>query len=799
MKTSPGPSVRETEGSDREAGHPGDRSPSGCTTVPSVPAEETSSRPDPSLAEALAALIRFHRQRYDAGTPEITDAEFDALEDRLRTLAPEHPALTEVGAPPGETGENARATPPDEDGENARASSTDEDRENARASSAGEDEEDARTSPLLPVDRSTARLAEGLKAEAARAYAGQTVDPRSYEARFIALEQRAPDHAALARVPPPQGRDWPKQSHEIPMGSLNKVNTDDELEDWVKRCDELAKKAEIAPIRNELAVTEKLDGLAIEVVYDGGRVDVAITRGDGRVGERITPNVLRMKGLPARIAHRGRLSVRGEIVLRKSDAPRVEAFKQKVDKRFERLKSLRNTAAGIARTKDLKLLPACPMLSVFFYGLEGLELPTAEEELAFLAAQGFATPSGRFTDVSGVRELHEAYQQGTRDALDYDIDGLVVRANRNESYTLLGELNHRPRAAVAFKFGNEMQVTLLKAILWSTGDSGRITPIARIEPVFLAGAEVRQASLHNLAKVQAMHIGVGDEVLVSRRGDVIPYVEDVVIDGGSEEVAPETCAACHEPVVVDGEYLLCVNVDCPARRLGRLKTWVRHLGLLEWGEKTFIRLMGAGLVDEPADLYRLRAEEIASIEGYGDVSAKKLLAPLRAKMEIPITTFIACLGIQSVSRETAKMLIAAGYDTFDAIMGASIDALAQVEGLGTIKAEKIIRGISDRRDEIARLAGVGVVPVRPAEGGPLAGLSFCFSGSQNRPRQVLHALVEKNGGTVRASVTKGLSYLVLADPASTSSKAQKARKLGTEIIDGDTFEALVRQKGGRLT
>ena len=727
-----------------------------------MPAKEGPPRPDSSAIETLAARIRAHRRRYYAGSPEISDAEFDALEDRLRRLAPEHPALTEVGAPPEEDGEDPSGVDP------------------------------------APRDMSPKRLADALRAEAERAYTGKTVDPRMYKSLYIALEQRVADHPELTRVPPPQGRDWPKQSHEIPMGSLNKVNTTEELEDWVKRCDELAEKAKLAPIRDNLAMTEKLDGLAIEVVYDGGRVDVAITRGDGRVGERITPNVMRMKGLPARIAHRGRISVRGEIVLKKSDAPQVEAFKQRVDKRFERLKSLRNTAAGIARTKDPKLLAACPMLSVFIYGLEGLELATAEEELAFLAGQGFSTPSAEFTDLAGIQKLHDAYQKKKRDALDYDIDGLVVRANQNESYTLLGELNHRPRASVAFKFGNEMQVTLLKAILWSTGDSGRITPIAQIEPVFLAGAEVRQASLHNLAKVQNMGIGVGDEVLVSRRGDVIPYVESVVVDGGQKEVAPENCAACQAPVVVDGEYLLCVNVDCPARRLGRLKTWVKHLGLLEWGEKTFIRLMDAGLVTEPADLYRLRVEDIARIEGYGDVSAKKLLSPLRAKMEIPITTFIASLGIQSVSKETAKMLIAAGYDTFDTIMNASVEALAEVEGLGAIKADKVIRGISERRDEIARLAQVGVVPVRPAEGGPLAGLSFCFSGSQNRPRQELHAIVEENGGTVRASVTKGLTYLVLADPDSTSSKAQKARKLGTQIIDGDAFETLVQQRGGRL-
>lgn len=732
-----------------------------------------TSAPTHAQIEALAEQIRLHRDRYYNDQPDISDQEFDALEDRLRAWAPEHPVLAEVGAAPAADAELDAA---------------------AEAEAAE-----------LSAKTDASHLAAQLLAEADRAYAGppkysgSTDEKRHYKGLWLALQRAAAEHVALTLVPPPAGTDWPKARHEIPMGSLNKVNAEDELREWATRCDELATKAELTPISEDLALTEKLDGISIEVVYAEGRVESAITRGDGMIGERITANVMRMQGVPAQISHLGRLSVRGEIILKKSDAPTFEAFKRGVDKTFDKLKSLRNTAAGIARTKEPKLLPACRHLTILFYDLEGLEgLSCERDKLAFLKAQGFATPNMAFGDVEAMQAEHRRYATGARQALDYDIDGLVIRANDLHGFTLLGELNHRPRAAIAFKFGNEMQVTTLKSILWSTGDTGRITPVAQIEPVFLAGAEVRQASLHNLAKVLAMGIGAGDQVLVSRRNDVIPYVEKVVVHGGSQEAAPDRCSECQQPVQVEGEYLMCVNESCPARRLGRLKTWVKHLNLLEWGDKTFARFMQEGLVQEPADLYRLEVSKIAALTGFKKTSAKNLLDPLNAKKQLPIDVFIAALGIQTVSKSTAKLLVAAGYDTFEKIAAATVEALSEIDGLGNIKAERIIDGVTARLDEIARLAEVGVVAVAPAEGGVLAGLSFCFSGAQSRPRKELEALVELNGGAVRSSVTKGLSYLVLSDPDSTSSKAQKARQLGTEIIDGVGFEAIVEARGGTL-
>ncbi len=717
-----------------------------------------------STADQLAAEMRRHRALYYAGTPEISDSEFDALEDRLRALDPAHEVLAEVGAAPSA--------------------------------------EVAAAEVVATIEAPVDELARELTALSDPFYAGtggegDKATVRRYKALWTSLVARAPDHPALAGALLPEGLDWPKARHEIPMGSLNKVNTADELIEWVTRCDQLAAALPREPISSALCVTEKLDGLSVEVVYAGGRVERAITRGDGTIGEQITPNVLRMEGVPATIADPRRLSVRGEIVLRRAQADAYRAFRERVRGPLGDI-SLRNTAAGLARANKPDMVAGVRYLTVYFYDLEGAEgLRTEKEKLELLRALGFTVPHVAFGDREAIQAEFAAYAGGRRAALDYEIDGLVVRADDLDTATLLGDLNNRPRAAVAYKFESEMQVTKLLRVDWSTGDSGRITPVATVEPVRLAGAKVTQASLHNLANVERLGVDVGDEVLISRRNDVIPYVEKVVAKlAEGTAAAPSVCVSCQAPVAREGEYLTCKNLDCPARRIGRLRQWIGRLELLNWGEKTLIRLFEEGLAREPADLYRITPEQLMALDGFGETTAKKLLEPLHALKKIPLDRFIAALGIESVSIETGSLLVRAGYDSMQRIAEATREDLAAIAGLGEIKADKIKEGVGGRLDEVARLAEVGVVPVAPKEGGPLAGLTFCFSGSHARPRKELEGIVEKNGGRVASGVTKGVAYLVLADANSTSSKAEKARKIGTVVIDEAGFDAVVKERGG---
>ena len=635
-------------------------------------------------AEDLAARVERHRASYYAGTPDISDAAYDALEDELRALDPTHPALARVGAAPAVT-------------------------------------------------------------------------------------------------------EWDKARHEIPMGSLNKVVNEAELREWLDRCEELLAKESHAPIRGELFVAEKLDGLSLEVIYRDGQLAEAITRGDGEVGERITANVRRMRGVPRRIKDERSLSVRGEIILRRSTLKDVPFFAE--------YSTTRNGAAGVSRRFDGQ---GAEHLTVLFYDVaDHVDFPTEQAKFAWLRELGLATPRTAAGSLDDVLAIYKRYQEETRESLDYEIDGLVVSIDSLAAQALLGELNRRPRGATAFKFASPAKLTRVLRVEWDTGPSGRVTPVAHVAPVELVGATVQRASLHNAARVRALGIGVDDEVLVSRRNDVIPYVEEVVAKHGEAAEPPTLCPRCAQALVVEGEYLLCRNVECPAIVEGRIHNWIAAIGALEWGDKLVAQVVEAGLVREPVDLYRLAVGDLAKLEKGGEKAVKvgakvaqKCLDELTSRLPVTLPVFLAGLGIEGFSTQTARLLFGAGYTTLDKLQAATEPEIAAVPGLGDIKAKNIVKGLAARRDEIGRLLAGGVVPVTPEQAGPLSGLTFCFTGAAERPRAELVRLVEGAGGRVLASVTKELKFLVIADVESTSTKAVKARKLGTQLITEDDLVAM---------
>jgi DNA ligase (NAD+) len=271
-------------------------------------------------------------------------------------------------------------------------------------------------------------------------------------------------------------------------------------------------------------------------------------------------------------------------------------------------------------------------LTVLFYDVaDHLEFETEEAKFAYLRGLGLATPRTAHGGVEAVLELYRSYQGELRAALDYEIDGLVVYVNSLHAQALLGELNRRPRGAVAFKFASPAKVSRVREILWDTGPSGRVTPVAIVEPVELAGALVQRASLHNVSNVRSLGIGVGDEVLVSRRNDVIPYVEEVVEKAGSYAEPPTVCPVCGSPLSIEGEYLMCRNAACPALVEGRIQNWIGAIGALEWGDKLIHQLVEAKLVREPADLYRLTVADIAGLERRGEKSATKCSTGSRSR------------------------------------------------------------------------------------------------------------------------------------------------------------------------
>ncbi len=607
------------------------------------------------------------------------------------------------------------------------------------------------------------------------------VSDAAYDALEDTLRELDPKHPFFSTVGAPvrSVTEWPKARHAIPMGSLNKAVNEEEFRKWAARCDELALQQKLKPISQNLFVTEKLDGLSLAVTYERGVLKEAITRGDGQVGERITPNAARMKGVPGTLKKSVSLTVRGEIILKRSD----------LKKAFPGAANPRNQAAGTSKRFDGQ---GCEHLTVLFYDLDGIEHETEDEKFELLKDLSFLTPFQLTTDLEGAIAEHVRYAKKKRAALDYEIDGLVVRAHDPHVHAMLGEVNNRPRGAVAYKFASQAQVTKVLDIIWDTGSSGRVSPVAVVAPVVLAGATVQRASLANASRVAELDIGIGDDVLVSRRNDVIPYVEEVVVKRAPTAKPPKKCRVCKAPLEKSGEYLSCRNDACRALIEGRLQNWVDAQGILEWGETLIAQLVEAKLVKEPADLYTLEPEDIAQLDRRGLVIAKKVLATLKAPLPLSLPKFLASLGIENFGAQSAKAVVAGGFDSLEKVRKATLDELAAIPGVGRAKGKAAFEGLKKRSKEIERLLKVGVVPVTKKAAGPLAGKTFCFTGALSKPRKVYEQLVEEKGGTLLAGVTKELHYLVMEDPTSGSSKAQKAAKYDTKCIDEKQFLALVK-------
>ena len=606
------------------------------------------------------------------------------------------------------------------------------------------------------------------------------ISDAAYDALEDELRELDPKHPLLGKVGAAAQKvtAWEKARHAIPMGSLNKAVDEKEFRTWADRCNELGAKQKLKGITEDLFVTEKLDGLSLAVTYDKGKLVDAITRGDGQVGERITPNAKRMKGVPHKLKGNHSITVRGEIILKLSD----------MKKAFPGAANPRNQASGTSKRFDGE---GCEHLTVLFYDIDGIDHDNEEKKFDTLQELGLLVPNFKACDIDGALDMHRDYAKTKRAKLDYEIDGLVVRANDVHVQHMLGELNNRPRAAIAYKFASQAKVTTLLDIVWETGSSGRVSPVAVVKPVVLAGATVQRASLHNAGMIAELGIGIGDEILVSRRNDVIPYVEEVVTKKGKLAKPPSKCPTCSVGLEKVGEYLSCRNRKCQALVEGRIENWIDALGVLEWGDKLINQLVEAKLVSEPADLYKLKPEQIAKLERRGLVIGKKVLDNLRAQLPISLPKFLAALGIENFGLQTAKAIVAAGYDTLDKVQKATAAQLAAIPGVGPSKGKAAYEGIKERKAEIARLVAAGVEPVTKAKAGPLLGKTFCFTGALSRPRKEFEQLVEEHGGTLLSGVTKELNFLIMADPSSGSSKSQKARQYGTQCIDEAGFLAMI--------
>jgi DNA ligase (NAD+) len=597
-------------------------------------------------------------------------------------------------------------------------------------------------------------------------------------------------------------------THAVPMMSLDNAMTREELEAWGARVAKGLAGETVAYVC-EL----KIDGLAMSIRYERGRYKQAATRGDGRVGEDVTANVATISAVPAALAAPpggvpGVLEVRGEVYMPVSSFERLNLAAEAAGGRP--FVNPRNAAAGSLRQKDASIT-AHRDLSFWSYQLGQVDgappFTTHTASLDYLASLGLpVNPETRvfstLDDVLG----HCKHWEEHRHDLGYEIDGVVIKVDDVDQRAQLGFTSRAPRWAIAYKFPPEERTTQLRDIQVSIGRTGRATPFAVLEPVFVGGSTVGVATLHNDDQVRAKDVRVGDTVIVRKAGDVIPEVVGPVLSlrpkGAKPWVFPTVCPACGEPLVrPEGEAdTRCVNVACPAQLQARIEYWASRgaMDIEGLGFRTVAQLIAAGFVGDPADLYRLTEDQLLTLDGFAAVSARKLLAGIDGSRTRPLPRLLTALGVKHLG-PAASTALATRFGTLDAVMNAPAEDLAAVPGVGAVIANAIRswfdRDASKEFVEKLRAAGIdfGRPPERVEPAGPqvLEGKAIVVSGTLDGfSRDGATDAIVARGGTSPGSVSKKTFALVVGDSPG-ASKVSKAEQQGVPIIDEAAFVRLL--------
>ncbi len=631
-----------------------------------------------------------------------------------------------------------------------------------------------------------------------------------YDALMRELQALETEHPELITPDSPTQRvgsdvvdELPKVQHPTPILSLGNALDIDEVYAWRERIGRL-----LAPDTNlDFTVEPKFDGLTVVLTYERGTLVRAATRGNGEMGDDVTANVRTINTVPLRIPIDGTaapplLVVRGEVLFLKYDFDKLNH--QQTEMGLPRYVNARNTASGTLKQKDARVTASRP-LTAFVYAIVAGDDPTATQwqSLQFLQRMGFLVvdEARHFDNLSAVVNYLENFD---RDSLPYEIDGLVIKVNNHAIYRELGIVGKDPRGAIAYKFPSQEATTDLLGVEANVGRTGVLTPTAILEPVFLSGVTVKQASLHNYDLIAEKDIRIGDRVIVKRSGDVIPYVVGPVMGSrsGDEEpiLPPSTCPVCASPVErIEGEVAYyCTNPACPERIARNIEYFVSRsaMDIVGLGERGVRQLLDTGLITDEADLFALKREDLLELEGYADKKVDNLLKSIEAAKSRPLNRLIGSLGIRGVGSTLAHLLVD-HYHSIDALASATTDELEAIEGLGPIIAQAIADWFSKSRNQ-ALIEKLRAAEVRMAEeptqskGTSLVGQTLVLTGTlPTMKRDEAKALIEAHGGKVTSSVSKKTNYVVAGDAA--GSKLTKAQTLGITILDEAGLLALINE------
>ncbi len=624
--------------------------------------------------------------------------------------------------------------------------------------------------------------------------------------RLVALEEVFPElvgpDSPTRRVGAEPRQDLPTVPHTAPMLSLDSTKEEQDL----VRFDERVRKAVGEPV--QYLVEPKLDGASVELVYEEGVLIRAVTRGNGQEGEGVTENVRTIHSVPLRLRDEIRpappfLAIRGEVLMY------LSAFRNLNEKLVEEgsdpFANPRNASAGALRQLDPRITAQRPLdlLAFDILSVTGVEFQEDLEAVEALKDWGLKVPERveLLDDVDGILDYHQSYFS-TRDELDYEIDGIVIKLNDLASRTTMGTTSRHPRWALAYKFEPRKEVTRVKRVAVSVGRTGVVTPVALLLPVEVGGVTVSRASLHNREEVERKDVREGDLVRVQRAGDVIPQVLGRVVEPGKPRNAafqmPPDCPACGTILVERGPFTVCPNqFGCPAQLKGRIMHFGSRgaLDIEGLGEETAALFVERGLVKELADLFDLGADALMDLPGFAEKSARNLVEAIEGRKRVELRRFLYGLGIPEVGEAVARDL-AVHFGELERVRSADREQLEAVEGIGPKMSEVIYGFLHEQKNAraIDEVLGKGLVLLSPSPSGgrgeSLAGKKFVFTGGMDgMSRPEAKKLVEAAGGRVVSSVSSGTDYVVAGENA--GSKLTRAQELGVEILTEEGFLSLL--------
>jgi len=599
-----------------------------------------------------------------------------------------------------------------------------------------------------------------------------------------------------------------KVEHTSRMLSMEDVFSPEEFAAWYRRVTERVDAKQL-----DVYCMPKLDGLAVSLEYTDGRLVRGATRGDGRVGEDVTHNIRTIESIPLALRTPTEaekktfplladipttLIVRGEVFMP------VKAFealnKQRLETGEAPFANPRNVAAGSIRQLDAHVAAERPLQFVAWDLITDFGQKTHEQEMALLKVLGFATTpfSERVTDKMGVERLFATVQK-RRSRLPFWIDGMVIRVNNNDVYTELGVVGKTPRGLIAWKFPAEEATTRLVKVIWSVGRTGAVTPVAELEPVFVAGTTVQHASLHNMDEIKRLGLKMGDTVVIKKAGDIIPKVVSVLKNlrtGEEKTIRPPKQINGSSVYRVEGEVALyCDDPHTFERRLQAIAYAVgKHaLDIDGLGERTIAQLLERGMISTFVDLFGLTKDELLELEGFAEVSAEKLLDSIRAARTVELYRFITALGIKQVGGETARRL-AQAFLTLDVLRQASLDDLLAIQDVGEIVAEAILTFFADKENQnllnTFREHGGVIGAAKGATTGKLTGKTFVLTGTlATMTRPEAKTAIERLGGNVTGSVSKATTFVIAGTEP--GSKLAKAQALGVPVLNENQFSAML--------